>query len=75
LQREWRRVAARRSAAATSIQACWRGHVVRKQNGWMRRLLDRCTRAYSTLAQNRCVPWATPAHMLNLNNLSCTRLL
>jgi hypothetical protein len=53
LQREWRLVLAKRNAAATAIQACWRGHVVRKQNGWMARLLDRCTRAYDALAQNR----------------------
>lgn len=60
VQREWRRVLADRNAAATSIQACWRGHVVRKQNGWMRRLLNRCTLAYSTLAQDRCGPPALP---------------
>lgn len=54
-QREWRRVQAKRNAAATAIQACWRGHVVRKQNGWMRRLLDRCTCAYEALAHDR---WA-----------------
>jgi uncharacterized protein YukE len=53
VQREWRQVLERRNAAAAVIQACWRGHVVRKHNGWMRRLLDRCTRAYEALKQDR----------------------
>lgn len=55
LQREWRRVRAHRSAAALVIQACWRGHAVRKHNGWMRRLLDRCTKRYEALKQDRYV--------------------
>lgn len=53
LQREWRRVQARRSAAAAVIQSCWRGHVVRKQNGRMRRVLERCLRAYAALKEDR----------------------
>lgn len=27
--------------------------MVRKQNGWMRRLLDRCSKAYEALKQDR----------------------
>jgi hypothetical protein len=49
LAERWRR----RNSAAVLIQSCWRGCLVRRQNGWMKRFLQKCLVAYEALRQTR----------------------